>query len=158
MNMHEWAKRWGVPPHAVHELSVMLGTHSEHQTAGATPRSEADVQNRVRLEMTKAGGRFFRNNVGAYCPESGGMVRYGLANDTAAMNKKLKSSDLIGIRPIVVTEAHVGRTIGQFVAREVKREDWKYSGDAHEAAQLAFINLINSYGGDARFAWREGTV
>ena len=32
------------------------------------------------------------------------------------------------------TVQHVGQVIGQFVARECKKEGWKFSGDKHEAA------------------------
>ena len=46
---------------------------------------------------------------------------------------------------------------GQFVARECKKEGWKFSGDKHEAAQLAFINFVNARGGDARFASGPGS-
>ena len=152
--LYEWAKRWGVPPMAVSELPAVLAPDVELSEG----RSEGAVQTRIRLEASRKGMRLFRNNVGATYAEDGSFIRYGLANDSEKLNKVLKSSDLIGIRPVAVTEAHVGRTIGQFVAREVKAEGWKYSGTAREEAQLAFLAMIASMGGDARFADREGTL
>ena len=74
------------------------------------------------------------------------------------MNDAIKSSDLIGIRPVVITEQHVGTVIGQFVAREIKAGDWKYRGSAREKAQGKFLELVASLGGDAAFANKEGTL
>lgn len=113
--------------------------------------SESDIQARVRLEASKKGIRLWRNNVGVLRNEDGGYVRYGLANDSALINAVFKSSDLIGIRPVTITQDHVGTTIGQFIAREVKSKDWKYLGTQREKAQKAFIDFINRLGGDADF-------
>jgi hypothetical protein len=123
-----------------------------------TGLSEAAVQNNVRLEAGRKGVRLFRNNVGATYDKEGNFIRYGLANESSQMNKAIKSSDLIGIRPILVTPQMVGYRVGVFVAREVKRGDWRYAGDPAEQAQLNFIQLITSLGGDAAFATGEGTL
>jgi hypothetical protein len=123
-----------------------------------TKESEAAVQVRVRLEASKLGIHLWRNNVGVTFGEDGVPVRYGLANDSKALNQQIKSSDLIGIRPVMITQEHVGTVMGQFVAREVKREGWKYTGSAREVAQQRFIDLIKSLGGDACFASRAGTL
>jgi hypothetical protein len=121
--------------------------------------SEAAVQARVRVEASRKGMRLFRNNVGAFTdPDSGQFVRFGLANDSKQLNAVIKSGDLIGIRPRVVQPGDVGRLIGQLVSREVKRGGWRYTGSPREQAQLNWINLVNSLGGDAAFCTGEGSL
>lgn len=121
-------------------------------------RSEAAVLNLVRLEASRKDCRLWRNNVGAVYAQDGTFLRYGLANDSAKMNAVLKSADLIGIRPVMITSGMVGTLIGQFVSREIKRGDWRYTGTVTEKAQLAWAELILSLGGDAGFATTEGTL
>lgn len=117
--------------------------------------SEKDIQVRIRLEANRRGWRLWRNNVGVLTNASGGYVRYGLCNDSSQINAIIKSSDLIGIRPVLITQEMVGKTIGQFMAREIKKEGWIYSNDPREKAQKAFIDLINQLGGDAAFTTGE---
>lgn len=121
-------------------------------------KTEAEVQSRVRLEAAQKNIRLWRNNVGAGKLENGAFMRWGLANESAAVNDRMKSSDLIGIRALVITPDMVGKTIGVFVARECKREGWAYTGDEEEEAQLRFLHLIRELGGDAGFATGEGTL
>ena len=63
----------------------------------------------------------------------GRLVRFGLANESKAMNQQYKSADLIGIKPVTVTPEMVGMTLGLFVSVECKRTGWTYKGNAHEA-------------------------
>jgi hypothetical protein len=159
MNLNEWAVRWQVPYEAVQDLRRRFGTIStDPSPSEASPQSEAAVQTRIRLEASRKSGRLWRNNVGAYEPPEGGFVRYGLANDTAELNKVLKSSDLVGVMPVRITPQYVGYTIGQFYAREVKPADWVYTGTPREQAQLNFLELVASLGGNAAFATGEGTL
>jgi hypothetical protein len=81
-----------------------------------------------------------------------------LANDSEKLNKVIKSGDLIGIRPIKITQNLVGYTIGQFVSREVKAANWRYSGDQRESAQLKWAELVIGLGGDAAFCNKVGTL
>lgn len=157
MNLNQWAIKWGVPFEAVEDLRRQFGVVSTEPNPQAG-ESEAAIQNRVRLEASKKGKRVWRNNVGALLDERGIPVRYGLANDSKQMNQKVKSSDLIGIDPVLVTPQHVGHTLGVFIAREVKRGDWRYSGTKEEQAQLTFLQLVASLGGNACFVTSESTL
>lgn len=160
MNIYQqWAQQWGIPLVALADLERRLGIGFQPEIANDDPAgSEARQQSLVRLEAPKRDCLLFRNNVGALMDDRGVPVRYGLANENKAMNERWKSSDLIGIRRVLVTPAHVGRTLGVFLAREMKHEGWKFKGDSHEAAQLNFIDLVNKWGGDACFATGPGTL
>lgn len=121
--------------------------------------SESAVMSAVRLEAAAKGILLMRNNVGVLRNQDGVPVRYGLMNETAAMNRSIKSSDLIGIRRVVITPDMVGKTIGQFIARECKHGGWELNPrDSHELAQWEFIRLVGSYGGDAAFTTGKGTL
>lgn len=120
--------------------------------------SETGILSEIKLEASELGYRLWRNNVGATYTPNGQFIRFGLANDSSQLNKVIKSADLIGIRPILITQAHVGLTIGQFISREIKKPGWKYTGTERERAQLAWAELINSLGGDACFALSRGTL
>lgn len=158
MNLNQWAIKWGVPIHALEDLRREMGTVSTLPEANAGGGPEARVQALIRLEASHKNIRLWRNNLGATTDDRGNFIRYGLANDSAQMNKAIKSSDLIGIRPVVITSAMVGQTIGQFVAREVKGAGWVFKATERERAQLKFIELVASLGGDAKFATGEGTL
>ena len=151
----EWQRKHGITAEALADLVTMVGLDVPRSNKD-TP--EARVQDEARLMASKKGWRLFRNNVGVLKDERGVPVRYGICNDSPAMNKRIKSSDLIGIRPVVITQDMVGSTIGQFVAREVKKAGWKYKGTEHEEAQLAFGTLIIGLGGDFRFWSGEGEL
>jgi len=113
--------------------------------------SESTNSKAVRLAYAHAGAVLWRNNVGVFVDERGIPIRFGLANESKQMNQNIKSSDLIGIQPVLITQEMVGTIIGQFVAREVKTDGWEYTGTPREQAQLRFIELVISKGGDACF-------
>lgn len=83
------------------------------------------VQQKVRLAVAAAGVDLWRNNVGlALHTDQYGQtraVRYGLLNDSEEINERFKSSDLIGIRPMLVTQEWVGQVVGVFSAIETKK-------------------------------------
>lgn len=158
MTFKEWATEWQIPPAACADYYQSLGTADQSDATATVATSEADVQQLVRLEASRVGARLWRNNVGAGVLENGSFVRWGLCNESEQMNKVVKSSDLVGIRPLLIGPQHVGTHVGQFVAREIKKPGWRYSGDARETAQLKFIELVNALGGDAAFANSEGTL
>lgn len=120
--------------------------------------SEAAVQALVRLEAARKGVRLWRNNVGVLKDKTDRPVRYGLANDSSALNANLKSGDLIGWRPVVITQAMVGTTIAQFVSRECKAVGWVYRGDEREQAQLRWHTMVRDAGGDSAFATTDDTL
>lgn len=152
-----WAARWGIPSAAMADLQTnLLGLDG---TPGSpVGKSEAAVQNQVRLEASRKGGRLWRNNVGAGYSEDGSFMRWGLANDSANVNRVIKSADLIGLRPVLIAPEHVGLVLGQFVSREIKAAGWRYVGTDREVAQLNWCTLISALGGDACFATGEGTL
>lgn len=112
-------------------------------------KSEAAVLNDIRLEASRRGWRLWRNNSGAYQDPTGRLVRYGLANESTGLNRVIKSADLIGVRPHLITVADLGRTVGVFASVEVKAEGWTGPRDDHERAQMAWAELIQSLGGYA---------
>lgn len=157
MLISDWAQRWGIPPEAIADLQTTL-IRQTPDAAAQPGESETAIQTRIRLEASRLGLRLWRNNVGAGYMDDGAFIRFGLANDSKAMNERVKSGDLIGIRPVLIGPHHVGKIIGQFVSREVKRGDWKYRGTKREEAQLRWAELIVSMGGDACFTNGEGTL
>lgn len=155
-----WMLRHGVSYAAMAELAQITGLFvppAVPPPAGAQA-TEAYAQSLVRLEAPRVGVYLFRNNVGVLEDRNGRPVRYGLANDSAALNAVLKSADLIGGRPVTITPQHVGQTLLQFLSRECKPPGWSYTGTPREVAQLNWANLINSHGGDAKFATGPGTL
>lgn len=153
-----WAQRWNIPQEALTELRYLFGTADLPTDNSYNAQSETDVSNLIKMEASRKGTRLFRNNVGAAHTNDGRFFRFGLANETAQMNEVIKSGDLIGIKPIVITIHMVGQVVGQFISREIKRPGWKFRGTGREPAQLKWIELIQSFGGDACFATGEGTL
>ena len=116
------------------------------------------LQQQIRAEASQAGCVLWRNNVGAVMSPDGRLIRFGLANDSKQMNARYKSSDLIGIQRVIITEEMVGEVFGRFLAREVKAPGWTYRGTDREAAQLNYITKVNELGGSAAFANTLGTI
>ena len=115
--------------------------------------SESGVASYVRLDAANRSIDLWRNNVGVLLDINGRPVRYGLANDSKAMNKLVKSSDLIGVTPIMITPDMVGQIVGVFTAVETKHEDWKFKpSDSHSVAQKNFHDIVKNAGGYAGFA------
>lgn len=141
--------RHGISDAAIAELGGILGTDAAPVIGEG---SESRVQSEVRLAAPARNFRLWRNNVGVLKNEAGTPVRYGLANDSAQLNRRLKSSDLIGWRRLVITPEMVGGLVAQFAAIECKHAGWRYKGDDHEQAQNRFVSLVAADGGYATFA------
>ena len=152
-----WAKKWGVSSQAIEDLRDTIVAQGVDTHSKENYGLESRAQSEVRLEAADKGLRLWRNNVGAHKTDTG-FLRYGLANDSTAVNKRIKSADLIGIKPITITPEHVGCVLGQLVSREIKRPGWVYKGTGREEAQLNWALLVLSFGGDAAFATGKGTL
>ena len=152
----EWAARH---PQAAAELVRVFTVYGVPQPERSG--SEAKVQQQVRLSVARQGAYSWRNNVGATpskCRDCGARqtpVRYGLANDSTRLNRRMKSSDLILAIPRVITPAMVGSTLAQFGTIECKPVGWKYTGTGREAGQSTWLALIAATGGYAQFSTGE---
>lgn len=154
MELDQWAKRHGVGLVALNELRQLMGT-GYREVAPIAGMSESAVSSRVRLEAAKKHWLLWRNNVGALPNQAGRLIRYGLCNDSKELNKRIKSSDLIGMRPVAIKEYHIGTVMAQFVAIETKKEGWCYSASEREKAQKKFHDLCTAAGAYARFTTGE---
>lgn len=158
-DFRDWARKH---PQAAADLELMLGAVPWPVTPdGGDGKSEAWAQQQVRLRVAHAGAMAWRNNVGATpakCPSCGVKqqpIRYGLANDSAQLNAKVKSSDLILAIPRVIRQQDVGQVFAQFGSVETKRPGWVYTGKAQEPGQAAWLALVKKLGGFAAFSTGE---
>jgi hypothetical protein len=153
LDLKTWALAYGVTPQALAALKSIL-TPPMPKGDGRNPKAlEGQVQKEIRLAANETDGLLLRNNSGvAIETRKDGTrraIRYGLGNTEKKLNETFKSSDLIGITPIMVRPDMLGRTIGVFTAIETKRRNWKYAGNPRERAQLHFIKVIRARGGIA---------
>lgn len=100
--------------------------------------SELAIQQAIRVRYGRGDVRLWRNNTGVLFDRAGRPVRFGLCNG---------SSDLIGLRSIVIGPEHVGKRLAVFAAVEVKTA----SGRATDE-QKAFLSVVNDLGGLAGVA------
>lgn len=163
--LYAWASRWNIPMAAIADLQNELGLAGtpgpplDHTFQRGLLATEEHVSTALRLEAGRKGVLLWRNNVGALKREGGeGFVRFGLANDSEAVNKRIKSADFVGIKPVTVTQEMVGQVVGIFVSREVKAAGWSYTGTDREQAQQRWALLVKSFGGDACFVTGEGSL
>jgi hypothetical protein len=138
--LHEWASENKIPKKALENLLDRFGVVFQLARNIPLDSRESALLNLVRLEESKRGTRLFRNNSGVAFDKSGRPVRFGLANESADRNRRVKSSDLIGIE-----------RGGRFVSLETKKPGWTFSGSVRELAQLNWIAFINAMGGRAKF-------
>ncbi len=155
--LYRWARRHNLTWQCVEELRAIFG-----QDLPSAPvlqdLSEAAVQSRIMLEAPKREYRLFRNNVGSLLDSRGVPLRYGLANTSPELNKRLKSSALIGWKATLVTPCMVGSYVAVFASFEVKEAVWTYGGTPREKAQEAWLKLVAADGGIARFINNEADL
>ena len=156
IHLHEWAARNGVSPKAMAELSQLLFQPDLAYPKAPEGSKENWVQNQIRMMAPQRGAILMRNNCGALKDEKGRIVRFGLYNDSAAMNSVMKSADLIGGYKLLIKPEHVGKTVLQFMSVECKRPGWVFNkNNEHELAQQRWANYILSSGGIACFSTGE---
>lgn len=111
----------------------------------------------IRQHYADLGARLWRCNTGALTDSRGVPVRFGLANDSAALNKQLKPGDGIGWYPRLITPDMVGDVIAQFLSIEAKRDGWVFprptnkEAYAHCVAQRRWARMVRDEGGIAGF-------
>ena len=71
---------------------------------------ETNIMNKIMLAMSKKGWLCWRNQVGLFKTMDGRTVNIGIKG----------SSDLMAVKPTVITPDMVGQTLAVFVAVEVK--------------------------------------
>ena len=104
---------------------------------------EKSIQNRIlKNNGSNTDIRLFRNNVGMATFPNGSRVVYGLCSG---------SSDLIGMKRVLITQDMVGDSIAQFVAVEVKKKKGKPT-----QAQKKFLDMVEDMGGIAILTDDEG--
>ena len=130
----EWALHWGVGYAALADLRARMGVNTTPDSR--TTGGESSVVAAIRLEASRRGAVLWRNNSGVAYDKRGVPVRFGLCNDSAQLNRAVKSSDLIGLT-----------ADGRFLAVEAKAPGWHYTGNAHERAQLRFLENVRARGG-----------
>jgi len=142
MTLNQWALRHQISANALAELCDLFNLDPPPPQADALIMlgSEAAVQAWVRVECSRRGWRVFRNNLGAGKLEDGSFIRWGLCNESAQVNKQIKSSDLIG-----------WDNEGRFVALECKAPGWRYTGTDREKAQRKWLELVVAAGGIGKF-------
>jgi len=123
---------------------------------------ETNIIRRIMLRLSGPTMRLFRNNVGtAYIGQSTIFRKSGTvqvdAGDVLVKQGRIfhaglvkGSSDIIGIKSVIITLEMVGKSVAVFTAIEGKTK----SGRA-TAEQIAFINMVNGMGGIAFIARDE---
>lgn len=156
MHLLEWALKHKITPAALRDL---CHTCVYTQPVVGDGESESTVQRDVRLEAAALGKYLFRNNKGAGThEESGNFIRWGLCNDTKVLGSSVRSADLVGFEPIIITPEWIGCKVARFLSVECKPEGWSWSGTQHEMAQLKWATLINAEGGRAIITTKTGVL
>lgn len=114
---------------------------------------ESATASQIRLFAAHQGIHLWRNNNGAFQDSTGRWVRFGICNDSPKLAEKIKSSDYIGIRPLLITPEWVGHVVGVFTAVETKPPLWTFNpSDSHTIGQSNFHDIVRQSGGFAGFA------
>jgi hypothetical protein len=119
--------------------------------------SERAIQNEVLLALADLGMTGWRQNVGTgwagkAIKRADGSV---LIQDARPLHAGLckGSSDIIGLRPVIITDAMIGKTLAQFVALEIKQP-----GQSPTPEQRHFLAFVSERGGFARVVRSVGDL
>jgi len=119
---------------------------------------EAIIQNRSMVAVSKAGALIFRNPVGngwvgqfvsAYEKNGERFTVLKYATRTA-YGLQVGSGDGIGLTPVTITDAHIGRKLGVFLSLEFKTEKGRIRPE-----QLIWQENIRRVGGIAEIVRSE---
>lgn len=121
-------------------------------------RTERRIQSEIMLALADHGVTAWRNNVGtgwagkhATQIKTPGAVKVSHGDVVVRNARPLHaglckgSSDLIGLRAVIITPEMIGETLAQFVALEVKRPGAKATLE-----QRRFLEFVQGSGGHAR--------
>lgn len=97
--------------------------------------SEAKILAAVRIALSKAGVTIWRNSTGALRDRQDRLIHFGLCKG---------SSDLIGLRSVLITPDMVGTRVAVFIACEVKAHNGRATVE-----QTNFLRTILEAGGIA---------
>ena len=98
---------------------------------------ETAIMRLIQFEASKRGNiRLWRNESGLFYAPNGARVKAGLCKG---------SSDLIGLRSVLITREMVGTFVGQFMAVEVKTPEGRLTDE-----QKKYLDTINALGGYGR--------
>lgn len=112
------------------------------------------MMKRAQCAMVDQGAVLWRNNVGLFLQgkqttiKESGMHKVLAGDVILSRPRRVKcgldngSSDLIGLTPVVVTQAMVGRTLAVFTSTEAKDD-----GKEPEPDQWDWIKMVNDNGG-----------
>jgi len=87
-------------------------------------KTESVVQSEIRADAGAQGVLLWRNNRGAMEDLDGRVVRFGLGNDSPAMDRRIKSSDLVG--QVTTRLLFDGKRMAQPLYVECKAEGWRF--------------------------------
>lgn len=107
---------------------------------------ESNIIKEIQLAYSKLHWRLFRNQTGTAWQGKAEKQRDGsvLIREPRYITFGLTkgSSDLIGWRPVVITQEMVGTTVAQFAAVEVKSGELRLTPE-----QKQFLQVVNTMGG-----------
>lgn len=156
--LNDWANRHAVTPAAMAELYLLMGFTPEVPEL-CQGKDESYVQSFLRLAGPPLGFNLARNNRGALPNERGVPIRFGLWNDTAALDKVCKSGDLVGYQSGWFRDYETAEPVkvAVFTMVECKHAGWPgfNPNDKREAAQQRCLSMVLSAGGIAAFSTGE---